>query len=219
MFTGIVEEIGHVKAISQDAQSSRLQISAHKVLQGTQIGDSIATNGMCLTVSALDETSFSADVMAQSLRKSSMGQLRIGSPVHLERALSLQTRLGGHLLSGHIDCIGHIAHKWQEGIAQWVRIRMPHSYMKYVIAHGSIAIDGISLTAAQIYDDGFAVSTIPVTQQDTILLQKKIGDSVNIETDMLAKYTERLLLHPAAEDAAPASTGVDMDFLSKNGFV
>lgn len=218
MFTGIVEEIGRVKAIAHGSNSSRLQIEAKRVLENTRIGDSIATNGMCLTVSALDSHSFSADVMAQSLRKSTMGQLKTGSRVHLERALSLETRLGGHLLSGHVDCMGTITAKWQEGIAQWVRIQIPNQYLKYVILHGSIAIDGISLTVAQLYEDGLAVSTIPITQQDTLLVDKKIGEAVNIETDMLAKYTERLLTHQSqGEDTK--SSGVDMDFLSKNGFL
>lgn len=216
MFTGIIEEIGTVQAISSGEKSSRLTIVANKVLEDLKYGDSVATEGVCLTVSSIQGSSFTADVMAQTLRSSTLGNLRVGSRVNLERALQLSSRLGGHLVSGHIDCQGTIVGVHYEDIARWVQVELPQEYMPYLIAKGSVAINGISLTVAKLDEATFSVSTIPVTQEDTTLTFKKKGDRVNIEVDVLAKYTERLLHF--REKEAPKSK-VSEDFLKENGFL
>lgn len=216
MFTGIIEEIGTIQAIQKGEKSSKLTIVADKVLGDLKYGDSVATDGVCLTVSELHGKTFVADVMAQTLRNSTLGSLRIGAKVNLERALQLSTRLGGHLVSGHIDCQGEIVSVHNEDIARWVEIAIPNELMRYVVEKGSVAIDGISLTVAKLTPTTFSVSTIPVTQADTTLSAKKIGDKVNIELDILAKYTERLLNFKVEE--TPKSK-VDMAFLRENGFL
>lgn len=216
MFTGIIEEIGTIQAINSGVKSSRLTIVADKVLADLKYGDSVATDGVCLTVSALQGNTFSADVMAQTLRNSTLENLQVGSSVNLERALQLSTRLGGHLVSGHIDCEGTIVGVHYEDIARWVKIAIPTQKMRYLIPKGSVAVDGISLTVAKLDENSFSVSTIPVTQEDTTLTQKKEGDRVNIELDVLAKYTERLL-NFRKEDKQESK--VNMDFLKENGFL
>lgn len=216
MFTGIIEEIGTIQSIQQGEKSSRLTIVAKKVVGDLKYGDSVATNGVCLTVCEMHGNTFTADVMAQTLRNSSLGSLRIGSRVNLERALQLSTRLGGHLVSGHIDCQGEIVSIHNEDIARWVEIKIPQDLMRYLVEKGSVAIDGISLTVAKLTPTTFSVSTIPVTQEDTTLAEKKIGDKVNIELDILAKYTERLLGFKVEE--TPKSK-VNMEFLRENGFL
>lgn len=216
MFTGIIEEIGKIQTISTGEKSSRLTIVANKVLEDLRYGDSIATDGVCLTVADLQGMTFVADVMAQTLRNSTLGDLRVGNQVNLERALQLNTRLGGHLVSGHIDCRGTIVRVHYEDIARWVSIRIPQEYMRYLIPKGSVAVDGISLTVANLEDNSFSVSTIPVTQQDTTLTQKKEGDCVNVELDVLAKYTERLLNFKKQEISKPK---VSEAFLRENGFL
>lgn len=216
MFTGIIEEIGKIQTISTGEKSSRLTIVANKVLEDLRYGDSIATDGVCLTVADLQGMTFVADVMAQTLRNSTLGDLRVGNQVNLERALQLNTRLGGHLVSGHIDCRGTIVGVHHEDIARWVSIRIPQEYMRYLIPKGSVAVDGISLTVANLEDNSFSVSTIPVTQQDTTLTQKKEGDCVNVELDVLAKYTERLLNFKKQEISKPK---VSEAFLRENGFL
>ncbi len=216
MFTGIIEEIGTIQTIQKGEKSSQLTIVADKILDDLKYGDSVATDGVCLTVSELYGNTFVADVMAQTLRNSTLGSLRIGSRVNLERALQLSTRLGGHLVSGHIDCQGEIVNVHNEDIARWVEIEISQELLRYVVEKGSVAIDGISLTVAKLTPITFSVSTIPVTQTDTTLANKKVGDKVNIELDILAKYTERLLGFKV--DETP-KTKVDMDFLRENGFL
>ncbi len=216
MFTGIIEEIGTIQAIRKGEKSSHLTILAEKVLEDLKYGDSVATDGVCLTVSEICGNTFVADVMAQTSRNSTLGGLRTGSRVNLERALQLSTRLGGHLVSGHIDCQGEIVSIHNEDIARWVEIEIPQELMRYVVEKGSVAIDGISLTVAKLTPKTFSVSTIPVTQTDTTLANKKVGDKVNIELDILAKYTERLLKFKVEE--TPKSK-VDMEFLRENGFL
>ncbi len=216
MFTGIIEEIGTIQAIQKGEKSSKLTILAEKVLDDLKYGDSVATDGVCLTVSELHGKTFMADVMAQTLRNSTLRNLRIGSKVNLERALQLSTRLGGHLVSGHIDCQGEIVNIHNEDIARWVEIAIPNELMRYMVEKGSVAIDGISLTVAKLTPKTFSVSTIPVTQEDTTLAQKKVGEKVNVELDILAKYTERLLNFKV--EGTPKSK-VDMEFLRENGFL
>ena len=214
MFTGIIEEIGTVRRIERGAAGARLTIGAKAVLEGTKIGDSIATNGVCLTVVSMTTDSFSADVMAESLRRSGLGQLQSGSPVNLERAMPADGRFGGHIVSGHIDGTGTVAALRREDNAVWVTVHAAPSLLRYIVEKGSIAIDGVSLTVAAVDTDGFSVSIIPHTGAQTILLGKRLGDTVNLECDVIGKYVEKLL-GPHQEKSG---SGITMDFLAQNGF-
>ena len=212
MFTGIIEEIGTVRRIAHGAKGARLTIQANTVLEDTRIGDSIATNGVCLPVVSMTGDSFSADVMAESLRRSSLGTLQGGSPVNLERAMAANGRFGGHIVSGHIDGTGTIASQKREDNAVWVKIKTPAPLLRYIVEKGSIAIDGVSLTVAAVTDTDFSVSIIPHTGAQTILLGKKPGDPVNLECDVIGKYVEKL--------TAPHKTGgISTNFLAENGFL
>lgn len=212
MFTGIIEEIGTVRRIEHGAKGARLTIQAKTVLEDTRIGDSIATNGVCLTVVSMTGDSFSADVMAESLRRSSLGTLQGGSPVNLERAMAANGRFGGHIVSGHIDGTGTIASQKREDNAVWVKIKTPAPLLRYIVEKGSIAIDGVSLTVAAVTDTDFSVSIIPHTGTQTILLGKKPGDPVNLECDVIGKYVEKL--------TTPHKTGgISTNFLAENGFL
>lgn len=217
MFTGIVEEIGTIQNITKDNQSGKLKIKAEKVLEDTKIGDSIAVNGVCLTVTGLDSQSFTADVMPETLRMSNLGELGSGSKVDLERAMSANGRFGGHLVSGHIDGTGIIKKKRKEGNATWVTIEAGPELLKYIIQKGSITIDGISLTVAELNDNSFSVSLIPHTGEETILLEKNVGDKVNLENDVVGKYIERLM-NFTDSDSTQSKSGITMDFLIQNGF-
>lgn len=193
MFTGIIEEIGKVKAIRRGTKSVTLEIQAQKVLEGTLVGDSIATNGVCLTVTSLTPSGYTADVMPETVRRTSLAQLTVGSSVNLERALTLQTRLGGHIVSGHIDGTGRIARREADDNALWLWVACDASLMRYIIEKGSVTLQGVSLTVAKVADGMFAVSLIPHTQGATTLHEMKVGDVVNIENDMIAKYVEKLM--------------------------
>ncbi len=192
MFTGIVEEIGTIRHISRGS-SVTLTIGCEKVLEGTQLGDSIAVNGTCLTVTRMDKNSFDADVTPETMRRTSFSLLRIGSPVNLERALRLSDRLGGHIMLGHVDTIGHVKSFIKEGNAVNVTISLDRKWMRYIIEKGSVAVDGISLTVAKRKEEDFTISLIPHTGEKTILLSKHPGDPVNIECDYLGKYVEQLM--------------------------
>lgn len=215
MFTGIVEEIGTVKAVQRSGTSSLIRIETKKVLSDIQLGDSIAVNGVCLTVTDFDGSTFQADVMNETLSRSSLGSLKTGSPVNLERAMSAEGRFGGHIVSGHIDGTGTISNIRKDGIAVWYTITASPHIMRYIIEKGSIAIDGISLTVAKVTDTSFSVSIIPHTAEQTILSQKSRGDTVNLENDMIGKYVEKLMKSAEPED----KSGIGMDFLAKNGFI
>jgi riboflavin synthase len=215
LFTGIIEELGTVKRVQNGRDSSVLTIGARQVLQDTKIGDSISTNGVCLTVTDMGSDYFMADVMAETLRRSSLGQLKVGSTVNLERALTLSSRLGGHLVSGHIDGTGKIVKFQPEDTAVWITVSAPSSLLRYIVEKGSIAIDGVSLTVASVTEQGFSVSIIPHTGAETILLQKKTGDMVNLECDMIAKYAEKLLNRPSQK---ANQTQISEDFLKEHGF-
>ncbi len=218
MFTGIIEETGRIRQVSRGSQSVKLTIEASLVLEDTKVGDSISTNGICLTVVEKDNRSFTVDVMAETLRRTSLNNLAAGSRVNLERALRLSDRLGGHLLSGHVDGLGVIRSITTEDIARVIRIEAAPEQLRYIVAKGSIAIDGISLTVVDVDEHAFSVSIIPHTATVTTLLDKQPGDTVNLETDMIVKYVEKLLKkgsHPEKE----ARQGVDMNFLGENGFV
>ena len=197
MFTGIIEEIGTVKKISLAGKSGSLEIGAKKVLEGTKIGDSIAVNGVCLTVTSLFSSTFTADIMAETVRRSSLGSISSGSGVNLERAMAADGRFGGHIVSGHIDGTGKIARLQKEENAVWVHISAGKEILALIVEKGSIAIDGISLTVASVSDSEFAVSIIPHTASETTLLSKKAGDIVNLENDIVGKYVQKLLSNPA----------------------
>ena len=222
MFTGIIEEIGTISSVAEGSLSAVVTIQASKVLEGSQAGDSIAVNGVCLTVTSIHGGLFTADVMAETLRRSSLGSLSKGSRVNLERAMHANGRFGGHIVSGHIDGTGTIVSKAREDNAVLVTINTDKRILKYIVEKGSIAIDGTSLTVATVNDSDstFSVSVIPHTAKETIILGKGAGDIVNIENDVIGKYVERLLAFReepvnSANNSAPEIT---MDFLMENGF-
>lgn len=192
MFTGIVEEIGKVKFLKKGAKSAVLTIEGSVVLGDLELGHSVATNGVCLTVTSIDRNCFTVDVMNETLQKSSLGSLQVGSAVNLERAMQVGGRFGGHIVSGHIDGIGKITNIRKDDIAIWYTIQTSADIMKYIIQKGSITIDGISLTVAKVERDKFSVSIIPHTAKETTLSQKHIGTVVNLENDMVGKYIEKL---------------------------
>ncbi|MBR2778735.1 MAG: riboflavin synthase [Firmicutes bacterium] len=220
MFTGIIEEIGTIKTVRNGSVSARIGISGSKIFSDLQLGDSVAVNGVCLTAAAIQGNVFEADVMAETLRRSNLGELRSGSRVNLERAMAAGGRFGGHIVSGHIDGTGTITDMKREENAVWVTVRAPASIIRLIVEKGSIAIDGISLTVADLGTDYFKVSIIPHTGEETILLSKKPGDVVNLENDVIGKYVERLM-NFGAEEAAPAprSSGLSLEMLAENGFI
>lgn len=211
MFTGIIEETGVLK----EQNGGNLVIQADKVLEDVHLGDSIAVNGVCLTVTEFQKNWFRADVMAETLRRSSLGTLKKGSRVNLERAMAADGRFGGHIVSGHIDGTGTVENMQREGNAIWVTISCGTALLRYIAEKGSIAIDGISLTVAEVAENGFRVSIIPHTGEETTLLARRTGDMVNLETDIIAKYVERLMLPKEAEEK---KSGIDLEFLRENGF-
>ena len=213
MFTGIIEEVGSVISIRRSAASSFIRLRAEKVLSGTKLGDSIAVNGVCLTVTELDDTSFQADVMNETLSRSSLGSLSNGSHVNLERAMAADGRFGGHIVSGHIDGTGTITNIRNDGIAVWYTISAKPDIMRYIVEKGSIAVDGISLTVAKVTDSSFSVSVIPHTAAETILGSRKKGDIVNLENDIIAKYIEKLIKPESSKN------GVSLELLARNGFM
>lgn len=215
MFTGIVEEMGCVKSVQHGAVSSFVEIKAEAVLSDAHIGDSIAVNGVCLTVTNITADSFRADVMNETLSRSSLGTLRQGSFVNLERAMSANGRFGGHIVSGHIDGTGTIADIKKDGIAVWYTITSSPEILRYIVEKGSVAIDGISLTVADVSDTDFKISVIPHTAAQTVLGFKKSGDIVNIENDIIGKYVEKLM--KSGENKTEKSR-ITMDFLAENGF-
>lgn len=210
MFTGIIEEIGTITAIRRGQHSAVLEIQARTVLENTKIGDSIAVNGVCLTVTALRPRGFCADVMHETLNRSTLSRLSISSRVNLERAMPALGRFGGHMVAGHIDGTGTIAHIRRDDTAVWYTIRTAMPLLRYIVEKGSIAIDGISLTVAAVSDTDFSVSIIPHTAAQTTLSLRREGDIVNLETDIIGKYVEKLLLPQYAGmrvDGADTHTG------------
>lgn len=215
MFTGIIEEVGTVENLVQQGNSGKLSIQARTVLEGTKLGDSIAVNGVCLTVTALTGKGFEADVMAETLRRSSLGSLQKGSRVNLERAMAADGRFGGHIVSGHIDGTGKIVQVKPESNAVWYVLEAPEAILQGIVEKGSIAIDGISLTVAWVTDTQFAVSIIPHTGSHTILSEKEKGHVVNLENDMIGKYVKKFL----QLDSQKKESAIDMDFLGEYGFL
>lgn len=212
MFTGIIEEIGTVKEIRHIGNNSFIKIQAEKIFEDMHMGDSIAVNGLCLTVTEFNNNIFRADVMNETLNRSSLGSLKQGSLVNLERAMSANGRFGGHIVSGHIDGTGIISDIKNDGIAIWYTVTAKPEIMRYIVEKGSIAIDGISLTVARVTDNSFSVSIIPHTAGNTNLSYKKSGDIVNLENDIIGKYIEKFT-HQEKNKSS-----ISMNFLAENGF-
>ncbi len=212
MFTGIIEEIGKIRGIQKGASSAVLSVQASEIMQDVHLGDSVAVNGVCLTVASISPNGFTADVMHETLNRSSLGNLRIGSPVNLERAMPATGRFGGHIVSGHIDGTGTVSDIRRDDSAVWYTIKTSLPIFRYIIEKGSIAIDGISLTVAKVYKDSFSVSIIPHTASLTTLFSRRVGDSVNLENDCIGKYVERLM------GKEPQNSNITAGFLAKHGF-
>lgn len=216
IFTGIIEELGVVKSIAINGASGCITIKAKKVLEGTQLGDSIAVNGTCLTVTSINSDGFSADVMAETVKRTSLSQVGKGDLVNLERAMILNGRFGGHIVSGHIDGTGTITKYTKEENAIWVTIKAPDEILDLIVKKGSICIDGISLTVATVSDQDFQVSIIPHTAKETTLIHKKVGSLVNLENDIVGKYIKKLMENNQEEQAKKAS-GLTMEMLEEYG--
>ncbi len=213
MFTGIVEEIGKVQNVKKNVKSFVLTIEGNKIFEDINIGDSISVNGVCLTVTTFTNNAFTADVMYETMSRSSLGQLKNGSHVNLERAMTAKGRFGGHIVSGHIDGTGKIIKIEKDDNAIWYTIAVKDNLMKYIVEKGSIAIDGISLTIAKVTVDNFSVSIIPHTVQETILSHRSVGDIVNIENDVIGKYVEKLMTF---EKNKKVESNITMEFLMKS---
>lgn len=216
MFTGIVEELGKLQSVKKNTVSAVLRIECSEVLKGISIGDSISTNGVCLTVTSFDESSFTCDVMHETLNRTGLGSLSAGTPLNLERAMPANGRFNGHIVSGHIDGVGKIIKKYRDDNAIWFVIQADKNILKYIVEKGSIAIDGISLTVAKVSESDFAISAIPHSIAVTNLHTKSVGDSVNLECDILGKYVEKLLHH--STDNSKNESEISQDFLFENGF-
>lgn len=210
MFTGIVEEVGKVAAVQRGASSARLTIEARVAAEGARIGDSIAISGVCLTVVAIDGNRLSFDAVPETLQRSSLKNVRIGDFVNLERSLAAGQRLGGHFVQGHVDGLAVLRAIHEKDNAKILHIEPPKELMRFIAPKGSVAIDGISLTVADVSNDGFSVWIIPHTFAITTLKNRRVGDSINIETDMLAKYLDRLL--------TARESGVTREKLAAAGF-
>ncbi|WP_419749835.1 riboflavin synthase [Terrisporobacter petrolearius] len=215
MFTGIIEEIGIIENVKKDNKSSIITIQGKKIFEDINIGDSISVNGVCLTVTTFSNEIFTADVMNETLSKSSLRSLKNGSYVNLERAMSASGRFGGHIVSGHIDGTGKIIKIKRDDNAIWYTVTVEDNLIKYIVEKGSIAIDGISLTVANVNENSFSVSIIPHTSQETILSRRLVGDIVNIENDVIGKYVEKLITF---EKNKKDESNITMDFLINNGF-
>ena len=210
MFTGIIEEVGKVLDIVRNGDLIKLSIGCSRVLNDTQIGDSISVNGVCLTVVRMDDNKFFADVMRETIKSSALGTLSLGEAVNLERAMTLNKRLGGHIVTGHIDGIGNMIHKRGNDRCVVIGISTTNDIIKYIVRKGSVSLDGISLTVSDVHDGIFEVSVIPHTMEQTNLASKNIGDVLNIECDVIGKYVEKFL--------RGSKSGITYKFLNENGF-
>ena len=217
MFTGIVEEMGVIKSIRKGASSAVLEIQAQVVLEDVHIGDSIAVNGVCLTATSFTPTTFTADVMHETLNRSSLANLRPGSRVNLERAMAANGRFGGHIVAGHVDGVGTVLQTRKDDNAIWYTIGASPEVLRYVVEKGSITIDGISLTVAKVTDADFSISASPHTVAVTVLQDRKPGDTVNLETDIIGKYVEKLLT-PQAQPTQRPTSNITREFLSRYGY-
>ncbi len=217
MFTGIVEEMGRLAALEMKADSGVITIEAEKVLEDAQLGDSIAVNGVCLTARDFGEGTFSADVMPETLRKTNLGNLKRGSRVNLERALTLSARLGGHLMLGHVDATGKVTSIQPEGNAVIYTISAPEEIRRYLLAQGSVGVDGISLTVARLERDSFSISLIPHTLEVTTLGQNGVGYEVNLEADVIGKYVEKSM--KGGLPGGQGEGGLSLEKLAEGGFL
>ncbi|MFB2022374.1 riboflavin synthase [Pseudoflavonifractor sp. P01025] len=215
MFTGIVEKLGSIRSVRRGQHSSVLSIAAKDILSDLKVGDSVAVNGVCLTTTTVDSGGFTADVMHETLNRSSLGSLTVGSHVNLERAIAANGRFGGHIVSGHIDGTGTITALRKDDNAVWYTISASQELLRYIVEKGSIAIDGISLTVAEVGESWFSISAIPHTVAVTTLGEKRPGDTVNLENDVIGKYVEKLL-RPQPQETAKSS--LTLEFLAQHGF-
>lgn len=215
MFTGIVEETGVIERVTKGAHSAVLSIRADVILSDLKIGDSVAVNGICLTATTVSASGFTADVMHETLNRSSLASLVPGKRVNLERAMAANGRFGGHIVAGHVDGTGVVKSIKRDDNAVWYEISAPSEIMRYIVEKGSITIDGISLTVAKVGQGSFSVSVIPHTAAVTVLSERKTGSVVNLENDIIGKYVEKLL-SPAA--VPEKKSGIDRDYLAKYGF-
>lgn len=213
MFTGIIESIGTIQSVRKGQKAATLEIASSLIVSDLKQGDSVAVNGVCLSVTWFDNHSFTVDAVPETMNRSNLNRLKIGSQVNLERALRVGDRLGGHMVSGHVDTQGILAGTEKDENAVWFTVKANQAMMKYVVEKGSVALDGVSLTVVKTGTDWFTVSMIPITLKETTLGTKKTGDALNIEWDMTAKYLEKLMFaQKQSEDQ------INMDFLYKNGF-
>lgn len=218
MFTGIIQAIGKIRAMQAIGGDLRLTIATGKLeLSDVQLGDSIAVNGVCLTAVVLDDSSFSADVSRETLSLTSLSQLNLGAPVNLEKALTLSTRLGGHLVSGHVDGLGEVISRYDDARSVRFRLKAPDQLAKYIAAKGSIGVDGTSLTVNKVEGAFFELNIVPHTLQETIMSEYRAGSKVNLEVDVVARYLERLLLGDQA--AKTTASGITEAFLAEHGFL
>lgn len=217
MFTGIVEEVGTVERLEVGQRPHLLTIAASTVLEDAQLGDSINVNGTCLTVTRLSPRTFTVGLMPETLRRSNLGDLHPGDGVNLERALTLKSRLGGHLVQGHVDGVGRITARRPELDALWVTISAPPEAMYYLVPQAYVAVDGVSLTVVEVAGSTFSISLVDYTQAHVTLSHKQVGGQVNLEVDILAKYVEKLLSHEG--EGHPSSGALTLEFLAQHGFV
>jgi riboflavin synthase len=219
VFTGIVEEVGVLERMVGGSQASTLTIKANKVLEDVKLGDSIAVNGVCLTVTSFEANRFTVDVMPETLKKTNLGQLQRGAALNLERAMKLGDRLGGHIVSGHVDGTGTIVAREPHANAVLFHISTSGERLKYMVPRGSVTVDGISLTIVEVFETGFSVSIIPHTISHTNLREKRPGDLVNLECDLIGKYVERLLTWKTEHHEQVKLSGLGTDFLREHGFL
>jgi len=218
MFTGIVEEMGAVTSLHKTHAGTRMTILASTVIRDLKIGDSVSVNGTCLTVVSKDERDFSVEVSPETLSITTLGHLMAGTPVNLERAMKLNERIGGHLVAGHIDGVGTIRGRHQEGNAIFFAIEAPQEILRYCVVKGSVTVDGISLTINEVSNKGFSVAIIPHTAKVTTLGLKQVGDPVNLESDLIGKYVERLLQERGELPSKPTPV-ISKDYLQKRGLI
>ncbi len=218
MFSGIVEEIGAIQGIDKGLAGAKFSILASLTLEDLKLGDSISVAGACLTASQVGDTGFSVDVSTETLNCTTLGAITVGTPVNLERAMKLNARMGGHLVTGHIDGIGLLRARQQDGNSIQLTIEAPEEIIRYCVPKGSITVDGISLTVNAVSDHSIAVAIIPHTAKVTTMGLKQIGDTVNLESDLIGKYVERLLQASGALPPKPA-TVINRDYLEKRGLL
>jgi len=217
MFTGLIEATGSLANLERRGKLCRLRINSVLAQASLKLGESIAVNGVCLTLTGWDRNSFSADVSSETLEVTTLGRLKPGAQLNLERALRLCDRLGGHIVSGHVDAVGQLGSRVSEGEAQRLEFSLPAAISKYVASKGSICIDGISLTVNQVSQESFSVMIIPHTLETTTLRNMRAGESVNLESDILARYVERLA--SSSSSSVKNGAGISLEFLAKNGFM